>query len=94
MNIYTRKLRASSNIFSGFEINIDIRYYDTVDGIIKHFHNELLSVFKKYNLEVLYEQCLKSNFHIHTHNFEEILLLDCYDIVYLCDNCHLQHLQH
>ncbi len=89
MNIYTRKLRASSNLFSGFEIDIDIRYFDTIDEIIKYFHNELLSVLKKYNFEILYEHCFRSNFHIHTHKFEEILLLDCRDIVYLCDHCHI-----
>lgn len=88
MNIYTRKLKASSNLFSGFEIDIDIRYFDTIDEVIKYFHNELLSVLNKYNLEILYEQCLKSNFHIHTHTLEEILLLDSHDIVYLCDHCH------
>jgi len=40
MNIYDRKLIASSELFSGFEVIIDIRYFDTMDHLIKHFHRE------------------------------------------------------
>ena len=56
MNIYTRKLKASSEYFSGFEIDIDIRYYDSMNEICEHFKNELLLILKKYNFEVLYEK--------------------------------------
>ena len=89
MNIYTRKLKASSEYFSGFEIDIDIRYYDSMNEICEHFKNELLLILKKYNFEVLYEKCSTMDFHNHTHQFEEILLLDCSDIIYICDQFHL-----
>jgi len=86
MDIYTRKLIASSELFGGFETDIDIRNYDTSEEIITHFHNELLSTLKTNHFEELYTKCQNSNFHIHTHTYEEILLEIKYPI-YLCDHC-------
>jgi len=85
MSIYNRKLIASSDLFWGFEIIIDIRYYETFEAIINHFHNELLSLLKNNNLVVLYEKCQKCKFHCHTHTFEGLLLAD--NDIYLCDHC-------
>ena len=86
MNIYTRKIRGSSDLFSGFERDIDIRYYNTLEEIITYFKNELLNVFNENKLEILYQKCSESYFHIHTHNFNEILLLNPNDVIYICDN--------
>jgi len=85
MNIYNRKLVASSELFLGFTIEIDIRYFNTLNEIINHFHKELLSVLKKYNFEKLYDHCLTTKFHIHTHTFEQILLNIEGELIYLCD---------
>jgi len=82
---YNRKFIASSDLFSGFEVIIDIRYYGTLEEIIILFHNELLVLLKNNNLEVLYEKCQKCKFHCHTHTFEEILITD--KDIYLCDHC-------
>ena len=87
MNIYNRTLKASSEFFFGFEVEIDIRYFDTETEIINHFHKELLSVLKKFKFERLYDKCLNSKFHIHTHTFEQILLNLEGEIIYLCDHC-------
>ena len=85
MSNYNRKLIASSELFWGFEIIIDIRYYETFEEIITHYHNELLSLLKNNNLIVLYEKCQKCNFHCHTHTLEELLITD--NDIYLCDHC-------
>ena len=85
MSIYTRKITASSKLFFGFTIDIDIRYYTNNDEIINHFKNELLNVLKENNFEVLCEEFNKLNFHIHTHNFDEILMLNSTDIIYICE---------
>ena len=39
----------------------------------------------KYNFISLIEKFKKCNFHIHTHNIDEIFEND--DIFYICDHC-------
>ena len=84
MDAYTRKFVSSSDIFQGFELELDIRQYENIEEIINSFHKELLSVLKKYNLENLYQKCYSSKMHIHTHTFEEILL-NKEGSIYICD---------
>jgi len=86
MNIYKRKLICSSKIFNGYTVTVDIRYYSNFDELINHFKNDLLKTLQENNFEILIETFNKSNFHIHTHNFEEILLDNSRDI-YICDAC-------
>lgn len=85
MSVYNRTFVCSSQIFNGFEINIDIRYYSNFEEIINIFKNELLKMLKEYKLNALEEKFNQSNFHIHTHTFDEILLKN--EIIYICDNC-------
>lgn len=86
MSIYKRNLICSSKIFNGYKVTIDIRYYSDFNELINHFKNELLKTLKENNFEILIEIFEKSNFHIHTHSFEEILL-DNSRNVYICDAC-------
>ena len=86
MSIYKRNLICSSKTFNGYKVIIDIRYYSDFNELINHFKNELLKTLTKNNFEILIEIFKKSNFHIHTHSFEEILLDNSRDI-YICDAC-------
>ena len=86
MIIYKRKLICSSKIFNGYTVTVDIRYYDNFNELINHFKNELLKTLEVNNFEILIKTFNKSNFHIHTHSFEEILLDNSRDI-YICDGC-------
>lgn len=86
MSTYKRKLICSSKIFNGYTITVDIRYYSNFDELINNFKNDLLKTLQENNFEILIETFNKSNFHIHTHSFEEILLDDSRDI-YICDAC-------
>lgn len=87
VNKYERKFIASSKLFWGYTQIYDIRLYDNIKDIIKDFHESLMELLKKNNLEILVEECQKCNFHCHTHTFEEILInLDNKDI-YFCDHC-------
>ena len=86
MSIYKRKLICSSKIFNGYTVTVDIRYYSNFDELIENFKNELLKTLQENNFEILIEKFNKSNFHIHTHSFEEILLDNSRD-VYICDAC-------
>lgn len=85
LNKYQRKFIASSKLFWGYTQIYDIRLYDNIEDIIKDFHESLLNLFKRNNLEILYEECQGCNFHCHTHTFEEILLAD--NDIYFCDHC-------
>ena len=82
MDIYNRTLICSSDLFQGFEVIIDIRYYQSINEIIEHFKNELISVLNKYKLEILCKKCESINFHIHTHTIDEILMTN--DNIYIC----------
>ena len=84
-NIYNRKFIASSKLFLGYTQIYDIRKYDNIDEIIGEFHESLKQILKNNNFVSLLEECEKSSFHCHTHNFEEILVTN--KDIYLCDHC-------
>ena len=82
---FQRKVEFSSAYFSGFNLIIDIRYYDSIQQIINYAKDNLLSVLKKYNFIILIQKFNDCDFHIHTHSLEDILLND--NIIYICDHC-------
>ena len=71
---YNRTFIASSELFSGFKVEINIQSIDTVDNIIKIFTDELKTVLKKYNFEILLESVNVGKFHVHSHTLEQILI--------------------
>ena len=83
--MYNRIVKASSEIFDGFEIEIDIRYVDNLNDIIHQFKEKLSSILKKNNLIYLFNLSMKNNWHIHSTIFEDILLNN--NIIYICDHC-------
>ena len=85
MEVYSRIIRGSSNLFGGFEILIDIRYFSSMDEIIAEWEQQLLHVLKENNFHNLIQSFGKSNFHIHDLSFEDVLLQN--NIVYICDHC-------
>ena len=84
---YNRTFIASSELFSGFKVEINIQSIDTVDNIIKIFTDELKTVLKKYNFEVLLESVNVKKFHVHSHTLEQILISNKDEIIYICDHC-------
>ena len=82
--MYNRKIKTSSHLFEGFEIDIDIRYFDNFDDIIKFFKIKLNNILKNNNLNKLLEISEKSNWHIHSTDFNEVLLNNI--DIYLCDH--------
>ena len=50
---HNRTFVASSELFSGFRVSIDIRYIDTLNNIVKIFLDDFKLVFKQNNFEVL-----------------------------------------
>ena len=84
---YNRTFIASSELFSGFKVEMNIQSIDTVDNIIKIFTDELKTVLKKYNFEILLESVNVGKFHVHSHTLEQILISNKDEIIYICDHC-------
>jgi len=86
-NNHKRTFVASSELFSGFRVSIDIRYIDTLDNIVKIFLDELKLVLKQNNFEVLLEKIVDKEFHIHSHTLEQILTSNPDEIFFVCNHC-------
>ena len=84
---HTRTFIASSELYSGFRVNIDIRYINTLDDIVKIFLDELKLVLKQNNFEVLLEKVVDKEFHIHSYTLEDVLTSNPDHIFYVCNHC-------
>lgn len=83
--MYLRNVSFSSKYFGYYNVEVDIRYTSDKNDIINYCKNDLLNLLKEKNLVWLIDKLNESNFHIHTHTYEEILLLDNDDTIYICD---------
>ncbi len=87
-NVYNRTFIASSEIFSGFKINIDIRTINNLQDIVDIFLIKLKKVLELNNFEVLLDKLKYGNsWHIHTHTLEQILIGDYNSVYYVCNHC-------
>ena len=84
--LYNRTFVASSELFSGFKVEINIQSIDTLGDIIKIFVNELKSVLKQHNFEVLLGSVDVKKFHIHSYTLEQILVSNKDELFYICDH--------
>ena len=82
-----KKFSASSELFSGFQADIDVNYFGSNEEISEFFKNKLIKLFEDNKLEYLKDKARYANFHIHTHSFEEILISERNTIFYICDHC-------
>ena len=89
---HTRTFIASSELYSGFRVNIDIRYINTLDDIVKIFLDEMKLVLKQNNFEVLLEKVVDKEFHIHSYTLEDILTSNPDHIFYVCNHCNMLQL--
>ena len=80
-----RTIEFSSELFGGFCLRLEITNFKTIEELIDYSKSELLSILMKYNFIELIEKFKECNFHIHTHNLDDIFNND--DIVYICDHC-------
>ena len=82
-----RKFIASSELFGGYEVYIDLNYCNTLDDIVNIFHENLLGFLNQNNLRELVIKLKDSNFHIHTFTFEDICISDEDNVFHVCDHC-------
>jgi hypothetical protein len=86
-NDHKRLFVASSELFSGFKVHIDIRYIDTLDDIVNIFLSELRIVLKANNFENLMNKIVDKEFHIHSYTMEQILTSNKDVIFFVCNHC-------
>jgi len=87
-NVYNRTFIASSEIFSGFKIDIDIRTINNLQDIVDIFLKKLKKVLELNNFEVLLDKLKYGNsWHIHTHTLEQILIGNSNSVYYVCNHC-------
>ena len=84
---HKRLFVASSELFSGFKVNIDVRYIDTLDDIVIFFLSELKIVLKANNFENLLNKIVDKEFHIHSYTLEQILTSNQDDTFFVCNHC-------
>ena len=82
-----RKFIASSELFSGFEVYIDLNYCNSLDDIVNTFYDDLYNFLNSHNLVALVNQVKLSKFHIHSFTFEKIITSDKDTIYHICDHC-------
>ena len=82
-----RRFVASSPLFSGYEVFLDINNHPTIDSIINEFYNNLYSLLEQYKFEVLIEELKKTKFHIHDLTMAHIVSYNSEKIIYICDHC-------
>ena len=71
-----RKFIASSEIFGGYEVYIDLNYCNSLDDIVNVYHENLLGFLNQYNLKELVTKLKQCKFHIHNFTFETICISD------------------
>lgn len=77
----------SSEVFQGFECDVDLELCKSLEDIIECAKNQLLFVLSEYRFEVLLEKAKKTNFHIHTGcSFDYLLHEVLPDVVWICDH--------
>ena len=82
-----RKFIASSELFSGFEVYIDLNYCNSLDDIVNTFYDDLHNFLNSHNLVALVNKAKLCRFHIHDFTFEEIIVVDKDNIFHICDHC-------
>jgi len=83
---YKRVIQVSGSDYTGFTHDIDIRYVDNLNGIIRSTKDKLKELFDKNNMEYLSREVERIEYHIHSHTFDELLVMDQFETIYVC-NC-------
>ena len=80
------KFKISDKLFQGYEVDLDLDYYDSVDEICRQVKETLLVHLDLHNFGMLKEEAKKINFHIHDFDFGDILLKEEGDITWVCNH--------
>jgi len=86
-----RKFQISCPVFWGYNKNIDIESFNSIDEIIKEVLDSCEDFFKSNNLIDLFEyfKTIKDSYHIHDITLEMMHNSSIDDVFYICrhENC-------
>lgn len=83
--VNSRKFTVSDNLFSGFEVMIDLDLVENLSQIITMVYNELHKSLG--NMSILTETLKSRRFHIHDLTFGQILISEPSAVFYICSHC-------
>jgi len=86
-----RKFQISCPVFWGYNKNVDVDNYNSIEDILKEVLDSCEVFFKSNNLIDMYEyfKTIKSDYHIHDFTLEMMHNSNPDDVFYICrhDNC-------
>ncbi len=80
-----RSFTVSDDLFSGFEVKVDLDLVENLDDIVSLVYNKLNNALG--NMSALTEILRTRNFHIHDLTFEQILMSEPSTFFYICSHC-------
>ena len=80
------KFKISDKLFQGFEVDLDLDYYENIDSICKQVKETLLVHLDLHNFTILKDEAKKINFHVHDWKFGDMLLQEEGSIIWVCNH--------
>ena len=80
-------IQISDELFWGFNIIIDLNYYNSLKELGEKLKDELINFLRKNNLLNLLVKAKELNLHNHCYSEYEDLFRNDYDTIYFCGNC-------
>jgi len=78
---------ASSEVFSGYHVTIDVNRCLNLDDIIVIFKQSLYKTLQTHNFLILLDKYSQCRFHMHDITIEGIRETDTQKTFYICDHC-------
>ena len=82
-----RRCCISDNEFRGFEIIIDLDYYDSLEEIVGYVKYHLINSLTKLKLESLVKKANEKKFHIHDIEMGNLLMSNEKSTIWICGHC-------
>ena len=84
--VNNRTFQISCDIFNGYNQEVDLDYYDSLEDIISYVIEKLQELLIDNKLESLITELKKKKFHIHDISFGDMLINDDNKIYYICSH--------
>jgi hypothetical protein len=84
-------LKFSDNLFQGYEVVLDVNYYENLEQLCKQAVTTLKNHLNLHKFELLIPKLEEKDFHIHDLQFGEILLMSQEETVWICAHTDYNH---
>ena len=82
-----RNFKVSDELFQGFEIALDLDYYDSNEEICKQMQQSLIGFLENHSFEILTLRAKNLQLHIHDIEFGTILISEPDTEFWVCSHC-------